>query len=184
MEFFKRHPTLSSIVIIIFSSIWIGLTIFVFPSPASETVYAVPQQGFFAPNINLTTLDGESVDLADFRGRVVLVNIWASWCTPCKAEMPAIQRVYDKYKDEGFVVLAVNATNQDNLNDVKNFVSSQSLTFPILLDLEGEISNKYRVQALPTSFFITPDGIINEVVIGGPMAEALLESRISSLLGR
>ena len=114
----------------------------------------------------------------------MLVNIWASWCTPCKAEMPAIQTMYDKYKEDGFVVLAVNATNSDNIDNVINFVDDQNLTFPILLDMQGDISKKYQVQALPSSFFITQDGIINEVVIGGPMAEALLESRISFLLGR
>jgi peroxiredoxin len=139
---------------------------------------------FLAPEISLTSLDGEVVNLSDLRGQVVLVNIWASWCTPCKTEMPAIQNMYDKYKDDGFVVLAVNATNSDNINNVMNFVDNQNLTFPILLDIEGAISQKYQVQALPSSFFITKDGIINEVVIGGPMAEALLESRISSLLGR
>ncbi len=184
MEFFKHPPRLLSILALAFSTIWISLTIWVFPSPANQTVYAVPQQGFFAPQISLTSLQGDVVTLADYKGQVVLVNIWASWCLPCKAEMPAIQRMYETYQDDGFVVLAVNATHQDNLNNVKEFVHDQALTFPILLDIEGEVSKKYQMQALPTSFFITPDGIINEVVIGGPMSEALLESRISALVGR
>jgi len=184
MNFIKQHATFFSISIITLAVVWIVLTLFVFPSPGDQTVYAVPQQGFFAPEISLTSLNGEVVNLADFKGQVVLVNIWASWCTPCKAEMPAIQTMYDKYKEDGFVVLAVNATNSDNIDNVINFVDDQNLTFPILLDMQGDISKKYQVQALPSSFFITQDGIINEVVIGGPMAEALLESRISSLLGR
>ena len=184
MNHFKQRPTLISSSIITFAIIWIGLTLFVFPSPGDQSIYAVPQQGFLAPEISLSSLEGEIVNLSDFRGQVVLINIWASWCTPCKTEMPAIQNMYDKYRDDGFVILAVNATNSDNINNVTNFVENQNLTFPILLDTEGIVSQKYQVQALPSSFFITQDGIINEVVIGGPMAEALLESRISSLLGR
>lgn len=184
MELFKQRPALFSKFVIFFAVIWIGLTLFLFPSPGNLNVYEAPQKGFFAPEISLTSLNGEIINLSDFKGQVVLVNIWASWCTPCKAEMPAIQAMYEKYKADGFVVLAVNATNSDNINNVEIFVKNQNLTFPILLDKQGEISTTYQVQALPSSFFITPDGIINEVVIGGPMAEALLESRISSLLGR
>jgi peroxiredoxin len=184
MKYFYNHSLLSSSLIIAFASIWISLTIFIFPSPDREPRYAVPQQGFLAPDIRLTDLNGELVHIADYKGQVILVNIWASWCTPCKAEMPAIQRMYDKYKEQGFVVLAVNATNQDNLKDVIAFADNQQLTFPILLDVEGTISKRYQVQALPTSFFISSNGLIDEVVIGGPMAEALLDSRISSLLGR
>ena len=184
MDLSKQRPVLVSVLIITFSVGWIVLTLFVFPSPGDQTIYAVPQQGFFAPEISLNSLNGEVVNLADYKGQVVLVNIWASWCTPCKTEMPAIQAMYDKYKDQGFVVLAVNATNSDNIDNVMDFVKNQNLTFPILLDTQGEISKKYQVQALPSSFFITQDGVINEVVIGGPMAEALLESRISALIGR
>ncbi len=164
--------------------LWIALTIFLFPSPSNQTIFAVPQQGFYAPDFTLSTLDGKFIQLSDLQGKAVLVNIWASWCTPCQAEMPAIQAISEKYTDDDFVVLAVNATSQDNLDNVIKFVDSQQLTFPILLDLEGTTTQTYQVQALPSSFFITPEGIINEIVIGGPMSEALLETRVLALLGR
>ncbi len=141
-----------------------------------------PQTGFLAPDFSLTTLTGKSVHLADLRGKVVLVNIWASWCPPCQAEMPAIQQVYDEYKGDGFVALAVDSTVQDRLPDVEKFVTQHNLSLPILLDQSGEVTRSYQVRSLPTSFFIGRDGLIHDVELGGPMAEALLRSRVEQLL--
>jgi peroxiredoxin len=92
--------------------------------------------------------------------------------------MPAMQKIYDKYSQEGLILLAVNNTYQDNLSDVISFVDENNLTFPILLDTNGEVSNLYQVQALPSTFFINQDGIIEDIIIGGPMSEALIESKI------
>ncbi len=141
-----------------------------------------PQAGFLAPNFTLDTLDGGTVTLSNLRGQVVLLNIWASWCPPCRAEMPAMQRVWEEYQEQGVVVLAVNSTGQDTPADAQAFVSENGLTFPIPLDTGGEVTRLYRVSSLPTSFFIGADGVIREVVIGGPMAEALLRSRVEQLL--
>jgi cytochrome c biogenesis protein CcmG, thiol:disulfide interchange protein DsbE len=96
--------------------------------------------------------------------------------------MPAIEHTYRDYKDQGLVVLAINSTVQDQLTDAQAFVTANGLTFPILLDTSGEVTRLYKVSALPTSFFIDRDGLIHEVVIGGPMAEALLRSRVEQLL--
>jgi cytochrome c biogenesis protein CcmG, thiol:disulfide interchange protein DsbE len=96
--------------------------------------------------------------------------------------MPAMQRVYEEYQAQGFVILAVNATDQDNLNAANAFVESLGLTFPILLDPSGEVSAAYEVRALPSSFFIDREGIIREVVVGGPMSEALLRIRVQQIL--
>ncbi len=141
-----------------------------------------PQAGFLAPDFTLTSLDGETITLSDLRGQVVVLNFWASWCPPCKAEMPAMQHTYQDFKDQGLVVLAVNSTAQDTLTAAQDFISQNGLTFPVPLDQSGEITRLYRVQSLPTSFFIGADGVIREVVIGGPMAEALLRSRVEKLL--
>ena len=141
-----------------------------------------PRQGFLAPDFTLSTPDGESFTLSDLRGQAVLVNLWATWCPPCRAEMPAIQKLYDEYKDQGFVVLGVNMTYQDNPSAVVPFVQENQLTFPILLEETGEVAEKYELRSLPSSFFIGRDGIIQEVVIGGPMSEALLRTRIESIL--
>jgi peroxiredoxin len=141
-----------------------------------------PQQGFLAPDFELKAPTGETVRLIDLRGQAVLVNLWATWCPPCRAEMTSIEKMYQEYKDRKFVVLAVNMTYQDDSLAILPFVNEQKLTFPILLDETGEMANAYQLRSLPSSYFIRPDGIINEVVIGGPMSEALLRTRIEDIL--
>jgi len=141
-----------------------------------------PQKGFLAPDFELQTITGEVVKLSDLRGQAVLVNLWATWCPPCRAEMPAIEKVYNQYKDDGLVVLAVNMTYQDTQSNIAPFVAEYGLTFPILLDQMGSVGTAYQLRSLPSSFFINRDGIINEVVIGGPMAEALLRTRVEEIL--
>lgn len=143
---------------------------------------SAPSTGFLAPDFTLSTLNGESITLSDLRGQAVLVNLWASWCTPCRAEMPAMQVVYERYKDQGFTILAVNASNQDNLSSAQAFVEELGVTYPILLDVDGEVSALYQLRALPSTFFVGPDGRIQEVIIGGPMAEALLSIRAEQLI--
>lgn len=147
-----------------------------------EKAQSAPSKGFLAPDFTLSTLAGESITLSDLRGEAVLVNLWASWCVPCRTEMPAMQRVYERYRDEGFTILAVNVTNQDNLPAVQAFVDEFGLSYPILLDVDGSVSSMYQLRAFPTSYFIGRDGRIQEVVIGGPMAEALLTIRAEQLL--
>lgn len=141
-----------------------------------------PQQGFLAPDFELKTPAGESITLSDLQGQAVLVNLWATWCPPCRAEMQSIEKLYREYKDQGFTVLAVNITYQDEPSAVMPFVNEQGLTFPILLDETGGTAKAYQVRSLPSSFFIRRDGMINDVVIGGPMSEALLRTRIEDLL--
>ena len=152
-------------------------------SNASPTeIVAAPQKGFLAPDFELATSTGETVKLSDLRGQAVLVNLWATWCPPCREEMRSIEKVYNEYKDQGFVVLAVNMTYQDDTQKIIPFVTERGLTFPILLDETGDMANDYQMRSLPSSFFIGRDGIINEVVIGGPMAEALLRTRVEGIL--
>lgn len=141
-----------------------------------------PQQGFLAPDFELKTLEGETVKLSDLRGQAVLVNLWATWCPPCRAEMPALEKVYNEYKDQGFVVLAVNMTYQDTFANIDPFVDEYGLTFPILLDETASVGPAYQLRSLPSSYFIDREGIIREVVIGGPMAEALLRTRVEEIL--
>ena len=141
-----------------------------------------PQKGFLAPDFVLKTSTGESIKLSDLRGQAVLINLWATWCPPCRAEMRSIERAYGEYKDQGFTVLAVNMTYQDDASGVMPFVREQGLTFPILLDETGEMAKAYQLRSLPSSYFIRRDGVINEVVIGGPMSDALLRTRIEDLL--
>jgi len=143
---------------------------------------AAPQTGFRAPDFTLETTTGETYTLSDLQGYAVLVNMWATWCPPCEAEMPAIQKVYDEYREQGFIVLAVNNTYQDDPLKIPQVVEKYNLTFPILLDKTSQVSRAYQVRSLPSSYFINRQGIITEVVIGGPMSEALLRTRIEQAL--
>jgi peroxiredoxin len=168
-------------VVLVLGLVWIGISA-TLPGTASNSGIPAPQAGFLAPDFTLATLEGSNVSLSDFQGKGVLVNVWASWCGPCRAEMPAMQRTFEEYEEKGFTILAVNAAIQDNRADAEAFVEEMGLTFPILFDTDGYVYEQYQIRALPSSFFILPDGSIQEVVFGGPMAEALLKTRIENLL--
>ena len=141
-----------------------------------------PQTGFLAPDFELKTIEGKSIKLSDLHGQPVLINLWATWCPPCRAEMQTLETVYNDYKDQGFIILAVNMTSQDDSQAIIPFVEEQGITYPILLDDKGEIAQAYQMKSLPSSYFIGRDGIVHEVVIGGPMAEATLRTRIEEIL--
>ena len=176
----ERHFNLLAMGMLLLGGIWIAASRLA-PSDLAQA-QAAPQTGFLAPQFTLETLSGENITLADLRGHPILINLWASWCLPCRAEMPAIQRVYDRYRDQGFTVLAVNMTLQDSRKAAEDFVNEFGFTFPILLDVDGQVASLYRLRALPSSYFVDAYGYIQEVVIGGPMDEALLASRVEQLL--
>lgn len=168
-------------VVLVLGLVWIGISA-TLPGTATNSGIPAPQAGFLAPDFTLTTPQGTDLALSDLQGKAVLVNVWASWCGPCRAEMPAMQRTFEEYEELGFTILAVNAATQDNRADAEAFVEEMGLTFPILFDTDGYVYDHYQIRALPSSFFILPDGTIQEVVFGGPMAEALLLTRVENLL--
>ena len=141
-----------------------------------------PREGFFAPEFTLDTLQGEQVKLSDLRGKIVVVNFWTTWCPPCRAETPALETAYESYKDLDVVILGVNLTDQDSLKDVESFVQEFGLTYPILLDRDGTVGLLYQLNGLPTTFFISREGVIRTVVVGGPMSETFIRSKIEALL--
>ncbi len=112
--------------------------------------------GAKAPDFELKTLSGETVKLSDLKGKKVMLNFWATWCGPCKAEMPEMEQFF-KSADKDIKILAVNIDPQ---LDVKGFVDEYKLTFPILLDTEDAVNEKYQVVAIPTTYFIDSNGII------------------------
>ena len=149
---------------------------------ATTSDNAAPHTGFSAPDFTLKTPDGETYTLSEIRGQAVLVNLWATWCPPCRAEMPAIEKMYQEYKDQGFVVLAIDMTYQDDPFAVVPFAKEYGLTFPILLEETGDVASAYQLRSLPSSYFINRYGIIQDVVIGGPMSEALLRMHVEQIL--
>jgi peroxiredoxin len=176
-----RHRRVLYLILLTLGLVWIFLSVDNSETSLNRTT-AAPQQGFLAPDFILNTSTGDTIHLSDLRGQAVLVNLWATWCPPCREEMQAIEEVYQEFRGDGFTVLAVKMTYQDDPDRVMPFVNEQALTFPILLDETGEMANLYQMRSLPSSYFIRRDGTINEVVIGGPMSEALLRTRIEAIL--
>lgn len=140
-----------------------------------------PREGFPAPDFTLDQLGGGQVTLSQLRGNVVMINLWASWCAPCRIEMPAIEKVYRTYKGQGFVVLGLNTTYQDSEIEAAAFVKQLDLTFPILLDRSGATSNRYQLRALPSTYFVDRTGTIRAAVFGS-MNDALIESKVQELI--
>ncbi len=114
---------------------------------------------FPAPDFTLPALSGETLRLSDFRGKVVLLNFWATWCVPCRQEMPTIEALYQRYKDRGLEVVAVNLDKRSTA-DVEAFVKEVQVTFRVVLDPEWTIMQAYRVRGLPTTFLIDRAGNI------------------------
>jgi peroxiredoxin len=137
-----------------------------------------PLIGGPAPEISLKDLQGQGVRLSDFRGKVVLLNFWATWCKPCKEEMPAMQAGYDKLRDKGFVVLAVNEL--ENTQKVAEHIRTHGHTFKVVMDHNNQVANRYGVVGLPVSFLIDRDGIVREKISGN----LLTEERIAELFRR
>lgn len=151
------------------------------PPEASEAVVNTPAPiaNAPAPDFTLAALDGSQVRLSDLKGRVVLVNIWATWCPPCRAEMPTIQTVYEQYRDQGFTVLAVDQDEAPPI--VAAFMNENKLTFPALLDAGNRVGWMYQATSLPSSFFIDKQGIIR-TVYRGPMPRSVIAETVEQLL--
>ena len=132
-----------------------------------------------APNFSLQTLDGRTVELSDYQGQVVLLNTWATWCPPCRAEMPDLEAYYRERQADGFVVLAVNS--QESAGTVAAFLEDHDFTFPVLLDTDGVVMRQYGIRGLPTSFFIDRDGNVHGVW-SGQLSPARLRELVDPIL--
>lgn len=136
--------------------------------------------GGYAPDFSLQGLDGKVYKLADYKGTSVVLNFWGTFCPPCVEEMPALERQYNKWKNDGAVVLGVNL-NESPIT-VRSFVDRYNITFPILMD-QDEVRKRYKVVSYPTTFYINSEGIIEDIFIGG-MQESDIETRIGKLVER
>ncbi len=131
-----------------------------------------PQKEKPAPDFQLKTLDGQVVTLSQFRGKPVLLNFWASWCQPCREEMPYLQQIYNKYKDRGLVFYAIDIG--ETPETINNFFKENSLFMPVLLDTDKSVGQSYGITGIPETFLIDKNGIIRKKQIGAyPNSEAI-----------
>jgi peroxiredoxin len=137
-----------------------------------------PAVGMPAADFTLTDLTGRVQSLTEYRGKIVLVNFWATWCKPCTTEMPAMQAAYDRLRDHGFVVLAINEL--EDTQKVAEHIKTYGHTFPVLLDQDNRVANLYGVYGLPVSVFIDEAGVVREYIKGG----LLTEQKIQEVVGR
>ena len=135
-----------------------------------------------APDFTLEALDGNQVRLSDFKGHIVLVNIWATWCPPCVREIPRLERTYERYRNQGFVLLGVNTTYQDDRAKVAAFARDQGISYPVLFDMDGKVGRSYASSLMPSSFLIDRAGNIVLVRVG-EVDEAQLQEQVAALLG-
>lgn len=149
--------------------------------PGGETAAlpAAPIVGKLAPDFLWYGEDGNPIRLSDFRGKVVLVNFWATWCPPCKAEMPELEAYWRENKDKDFVILAVDDGAEDEAT-IRNFMSQNRLTFQALNDTSGQVSSAYRVNGIPASFFVDAKGVIRDTVVGG-MTKLIVAAKVARL---
>ncbi|MBH0168457.1 thiol-disulfide oxidoreductase ResA [Fictibacillus sp. 18YEL24] len=150
----------------------VGYTIYNSMNEESGTYIS---KGDTAPNFVLTDLNGKQVELEDYRGKGVFLNFWGTWCKPCEREMPYMQRQYEKYKDQGVEILAVNVS-ETNVS-VKNFVDRYRMSFPVPMDKQREVTKAYGIGPIPTTILIDKNGKVVERT-----SESLSEKKIISFM--
>jgi len=155
-------------------------TLFIAMLITSGTVFAGAVKGV-APDFTLKSLDGKNIKLSEHRGSVVMVNFWASWCGPCRQEMPILEQLYKRYQDLGFVILGVNT--DENPANSRILLKDISVTFPVLFDSKNNIVKKYDVQAMPTTYLIDRNGNLRYVHKGyKPGYEVKYAQQIKALI--
>ena len=139
----------------------------------------VPTVGMQAEDFSLVDLEGKQQNLSQYRGKIVLVNFWATWCKPCTTEMPAMQTIYDKLRNKGFVVLAINELEDDA--KVREHIKQYGHTFPVLMDHDNKVANQFGVFGLPVSVFIDQEGRVQEYIKGGLLTEQKIDETVARI---
>ena len=162
-----RRVNFRTLILIVLMAVSVGIIVLLQlkDSPFNPSGKPLLGKGVPAPNFSLPGLEGKKVSLTDFKGKGVLVNIWATWCAPCVAEMPSMEKLYQELKVEDFELLAISV-DESGAEAVKPFMEKHKLGFPVLLDTKGEIKNLYQATGVPESFIIDKNGMIVEKIIG------------------
>jgi thiol-disulfide isomerase/thioredoxin len=150
------------------------------PTAPVEGTQEGTQLGNLAPDFQLQSLDGQTVSLGNLQSKPVLINFWATWCSPCRSEMPYIQEIYEEWSGKGLVVLAINMG--ESPSKVGEFMQFYNLSFTVLLDTKQAIAQEYNIQYIPTTFFVDKDGIIQDKMIGAFRNKTQIENKLSEIM--
>lgn len=124
-------------------------------------------EGNLAPDFTLPTLEGDKLTLSEYRGQKIILNMWASWCPPCIAEMPDMQEFYTNHQTDGIEILAINMTESEkNIENVSKFIEDFSLTFPIVLDEKSQVADLYQVTTIPTTYILDSKRRVEQKIVG------------------
>lgn len=185
----SRSKNVTGTILIGLGLILVGLTVlmllprnnFASASPSPSLPGTIPVEvEYDAPSLTLSSLDGKEHSLDEYRGQVVLVNLWATWCPPCKAEMPILDTYFQEHSDEGFTLIAIN--DGDTKEDVITFVENYGLSFPVWIDTEHKATiNAFKTQSLPSSFVLDREGVIRLRWVGQIEID-ILEKYVTPLL--
>ncbi len=160
----SQRPGLSRLVILLAAAAILGLVFLVVWSQSAK--YEPLMVGKAAPDFRLPDLNDKEVRLSDFRGKVVFLNFWATWCKPCREEMPSMEILHKNFEKDGLVVLAVSIDRVTTKKDIPPFVKGLNLTFPVLVDSWGQTDKRYKLMGVPETYIIDQEGVLREKVIG------------------
>ncbi len=166
-------------VVAMLGVVWVGANRVEAGRPEPGSAASAPEVGYLAPDLTLRRLDGEELSLSDLRGQPVMLNFWATWCPPCRAEIPALEQVW---REGGSDVMVIGVNVQENPAVVEAFVIDYGMSYPVVLDPDGEAARLYRVRAFPTTYFIDGQGRIARV-FSGPLTEPLIYTYLTDLAG-
>ena len=179
----RALPLIASVLAIVIGILLVARPAFLSPTSATPqpalqggTTGRLPREGEIIPDFELPTLDGRMVRLSALRGSPVLINFWATWCGPCKQEMPLFAEQYDWNKGRGLRVLAIDTLANDNVEDMRAFARQLNLNFDVLVDEQDAVAGGWNVMGLPTTFFIKADGTIAKVHVGQLTPDQLIEN--------
>lgn len=160
-----------SLVIVSLGAVLLIISLITFFRPASSNAISKPKLNAPMSNFELADIDNQWVQLSDYKGKVVLINTWASWCPPCRQEMPDLNAFYNQNRDKGFVILAINGGEAPSI--ARDFAIEYGLDFPVLVDPDYRVMDGLKIDSYPTSIVVDRDGIVRGIRLGMHSPETL-----------
>jgi cytochrome c biogenesis protein CcmG/thiol:disulfide interchange protein DsbE len=141
----------------------------------------IAKVGDLAPEFDLKSLTGDEIVLSQLKGRPVIVNFWATWCGPCRQEFPTLVRKFKQYQDQNLVIVGVNYQDENSDDGVRTFMRNTLVNFPIVRDTTEQVGRMYRITGLPTSIFVDRQGIVRNIVVGGPLTDEFIDQQVAKM---